>query len=100
VAMSEAVKEIRFIYYLLRDIGMEVNLPILVKTDNVGTMFLAQNASSGIRTQQVDTSYHFVQENLEDRIIKIKFVKSVDNKSDIFTKNVTQEIYKRHVKMF
>jgi hypothetical protein len=50
VAMSEAVKEIRFIYYLLRDIGIEVNLPILVKTDNVGTMFMAQNASSGIRT--------------------------------------------------
>jgi hypothetical protein len=28
VAMSEAVKEIRFIYYLLQDIGIEVHLPI------------------------------------------------------------------------
>jgi hypothetical protein len=32
VAMSEAVKEIKFIYYLLREIGIEVNLPITVKT--------------------------------------------------------------------
>jgi hypothetical protein len=41
VAMSEAVKEVKFIYYLLRDIGIEVKLPIIVKTDNVGAMFMA-----------------------------------------------------------
>ena len=100
VAISEAVKEIKFIYYLLEDIGIKVELPILVKTDNVGAMFMAQNASSGVRTRHVDTRYHFVRENLEDGIIKIEFVKSVDNESDIFTKNVTQEIYERHVKKF
>jgi hypothetical protein len=50
VAMSEAVKEIRFIYYLLQDIGIEVNLPILVKADNVGAIIMAQNASSSVRT--------------------------------------------------
>jgi hypothetical protein len=39
--MSEAVKEVKFIYYLRRDIGIEVELPIIVKTDNVGAMFMA-----------------------------------------------------------
>jgi hypothetical protein len=100
VAMSEAVKEIKFIYYLLRDIGIKVDLPILVKTDNVGAMFMTQNASSGMRTRHVNTCYHFVRENLKDGIIKIEFVKSVDNESDIFTKNVTQEIYEKHVENF
>jgi hypothetical protein len=100
VAMSEAVKEVKFIYYLLRDIGIEVELPIIVKTDNVGAMFMAQNSSSGVRTRHVDTRYHFVRENLDDGIIKIEFIKSVENQSDIFTKNVTQEIYERHVEKF
>jgi hypothetical protein len=31
VAMSEAVKEVKFKYYLLRDICIEVELPIIVK---------------------------------------------------------------------
>jgi hypothetical protein len=44
VAISEVVKEIKFIYYLLREIGVEVNLPNTVKTDNVSAMFMAQNA--------------------------------------------------------
>jgi hypothetical protein len=34
---------------------------------------------------------HFIRENVEDGIIKIEFVKSNDNDSDIFTKNVNQE---------
>jgi hypothetical protein len=100
VAMSEAVKEVKFIYYLLRDISIEVELPIIVKTDNVGAMFMAQNSFSGVRTRHVDTRYHFVRVNLDEGIIKIEFIKSVESQSEIFTKNVTQEIYERHVEKF
>jgi hypothetical protein len=81
-------------------LDIEVKLPIVVKTDNIGAMFTAQNSSSGVRTRHVDTRYHFARENLDDGIIKIEFVKSVENQSDIFTKNVSQEIYERHVEMF
>ena len=100
VAISEAVKEIKFMYYLLRDIGFDVELPIIVRTDNIGALFMSQNASTGVRTRHVDTRYHFIRENAEDGIIKIEFVRSVDNDSDIFTKNVTQETYEKHVKKF
>jgi hypothetical protein len=100
VVILEAVKEVKFIYYLLHDIGIEVKLPIIVKADNVGAMFMAQNSSSGVRTRHVDIRYHFVRENLDGGIIKIEFIKSVENQSDIFTKNVTQEIYERHVETF
>jgi hypothetical protein len=60
VVMSKAVKEVKFIYYLLRDIGIEDNLLIIVKTDNVGAMFMTQNSSSGVRTRHINTWYHFV----------------------------------------
>jgi hypothetical protein len=74
VAMSEAVKEVKFIYYLLHDISIEVELPIIVKPDNVGAMFMAQNSSSGVRTRHVNTRYHFVRKNLDNGIIKIEFI--------------------------
>jgi hypothetical protein len=51
VAMSEVVKEVKFINYLPCNIGIEVELPIIVKTDNVGAKFMAQNSSSGVRTR-------------------------------------------------
>jgi hypothetical protein len=62
VAISEAVKEIKFIYYLLREIGIEDNLPITVKTDNVGAMFMAQNALSGARAHHIDACCHYVRD--------------------------------------
>ena len=94
------MKEIKFIYYLLQGIGINIELQIIVKTDNIGAMFMAQNSSSGVRTRHVDTRYHYIRENVEDGIIKIEFVRSMENDSDIFTKNVTQEIYEKHVRNF
>jgi hypothetical protein len=53
VAMFEAVKEIRFIYFILKD--------------NVGALFMSQISSTGVRSRQGDTRYHFIRENVEDR---------------------------------
>jgi hypothetical protein len=100
VAMSEAVKEITFICFILKDIGIEVELPIVVRTDNVGALFLSQNSSTGVCSRHVDTRHHFIRENLEDGIIRVEFVKSSDNDSDIFTKNVNQEMYEKHAIKF
>jgi hypothetical protein len=43
VAISESVKEIKFVYYLLKDVGIKVNLPIIVKTDNVSAKCLIRS---------------------------------------------------------
>jgi hypothetical protein len=100
VAMSEAVKEIRFIYYLLSGMGDRIKLPIVVRCDNVGAIFMAENSSSGARTYYIDTRYHFVREHVVDEFIKIIFVKSDTNVADMFTKNIGKEIYEKHIKRF
>jgi hypothetical protein len=43
--MCETVKEIRFIDFILNDIGIEVELPVVVKADNVSALFISQNSS-------------------------------------------------------
>jgi hypothetical protein len=56
-------------------------LPIMVRTDNTGAMFMAVNVSSGIRTRHIDSRYH---------LIKFVFVKTDHDDSDLFTKNVNK----------
>jgi hypothetical protein len=56
IVISEAVKKVKFIYYLLSDLHIKVNLPIVVKTDNIGAIFMSGNASTGFRTWHVDLS--------------------------------------------
>jgi hypothetical protein len=97
VAISKRVKLIKLVNWFLWDIAIKVNLPIIVNTDNVGAMFMVPNAPSSVRTCHIDTWYPIVTENLEEGSVKIEWVKSVKNESDIFTKNITQEIYKKQV---
>jgi hypothetical protein len=72
----------------------------VIKTDNISTIFMAENSSTGVRTRHVDTRYHFICEFIEDGFIKVEFVISVENDADIFTKNVSHDLYVKHTKNF
>jgi len=96
VACSEVVKDLLFIVYLLRHMKIEVELLIRVNVDNIGVIFLAENQNSSDCTKHVDIRYHFIRQYIKDGTIMIEFVRSSENDSDIFTKNVTSETFSRH----
>ena len=96
VAVSEVCAEIIFIKYLLEFVGVNVKYPITVMCDNVGAIFLSNNAKNSNRTKHVDIRAHFVRQYVEDGIIKVNFVRSADNEADTFTKNVSGKIFRKH----
>ena len=100
VALSEAAKEIKFVVQVLISMGIPVRLPVICRVDNIGAIFMAENVSTSQRTKHIDTRYHFVREFVEEGFIKIIFVRTKENRSDGFTKNVTGEIYDAHVETF
>jgi hypothetical protein len=96
-ALSEAAKEIKFIIQVLQSIGQKIKLPVIVRVDNVGAIFMCENTTATARSRHIDARYHFIREFIMDGYIKIIFVKSEDNSADIFTKNVNGDIYRKHV---
>jgi Reverse transcriptase (RNA-dependent DNA polymerase) len=99
-AISEATKEIKFIVQVIESLGMEVQKPIIVHVDNVGAIFIAETPSATKHTKHIDARYHFIREYIVDGVIQIIFVTSKENKADMFTKNVTSEIYDAHIDNF
>ena len=93
VALSEAVKEIKFVVQVMESVGMEVRLPIIVRVDNVGAIHLSNNLSTSQRTKHIDVRYHFIREFVEDGFIKIFFVWTIENDADIFTKNWSVDVF-------
>ncbi len=55
-----------------------------------------KNITTTGHSKPVDIHYKFVTEHIEDGIIKVIFVKSADNDSDIMTKNLGSELYSKH----
>ena len=98
MALSEVVKELKFIVQLLQTMNIEVELPITVHVDNVGAIWLSNNRTTSDRTKHIDIRTSFVKEYQEDGKIIIKFVKSEENEADIFTKNTTNVIFNNHQK--
>ena len=80
VAVSEVVKEIKFLYQLLRSTEIKAPLPINITVENVGAIWLTNNSA------------HFVRSHVKDELATIVVVKSAENTSDIMTKN-QQGIY-------
>ena len=98
MALSEGVKELKFIVQLLVTMNIDVELPTTVYVDNVGAIWLSNNRTTSDRTKNIDIRTSFVKEYQEDGKIIIKFVKSEDNKADIFAMNTTNVIFQNHQK--
>lgn len=89
-------KEVIFVKQLVASMGITIAFPIIIKVDNVGAIYLANNHTTSQRTKHIDIRQHFVREYIEDGILKVVFVKSEDNDADIFTKNTTEELFNKH----
>ena len=96
IAASEAVKEVMFVYQLIKGVGIKVSLPIVVRVDNVGAIFMSKNITTTGRTKHVDVRFKYVNEYVEEGIVKIVFVRSNENDSDIFTKKLGTDLHGKH----
>jgi hypothetical protein len=97
-ASSEAAKELMFIYNIIKGIGEEKNLqlPIVLRVDNTGAIYLANNHATSPRTKHIDIRAHYVRELIDNGFLIVKFIKSIDNDADIYTKNVSEELFNKH----
>ena len=71
VAVSEVVKEIKFLYPLLRSMEIKVPLPIKIKVDNMGAIWIANNSGVSERTKHVDIRAHFVRSYVMDEVVTL-----------------------------
>jgi hypothetical protein len=98
-AMAEAAQELLYLLQLFKFLKIEVELPMKIKCDNQGAIFLAKNESS-VRTKHVDVRYHFIRELIEEGIIASEYVRTSDNIADVLTKNLPTEPFEKFTKGF
>ena len=88
VALLEAAKEVTFMIQLLGNMKSSVKLPVMVRVDNLGAIFVASNITTISCTKHVEIRYKYVGEYLEDGAVKIIFVKLIENDNNVLTKKL------------
>jgi hypothetical protein len=95
-ALTEAIKEVPFLVQLLLFIEVKLKLPVQVKVDNMGAIYMSENSTPSARTRHADIRQKFTADLQDKGLIKVDFVRSEDNTSDILTKNVSVDLFKYH----
>ena len=75
---------------------IKVKLPVIVHVDNAGAIFMGTNVMTSSCTRHIDCRTKYVHKYQEDGVVKIVFVKSESNFSDILTKNVQGDLFDKH----
>ena len=77
--LKMAVKEVMIVIQYLKSMKISVQLPVMVRVDNFGIIFIASNITTLSCTKHVDIRYKYANEYVEDLLVKIVFVKCAKN---------------------
>ena len=93
--MTSCTQEAIFQQQLLQELNVSKS-PMVIFEDNQGEIFLSENEQVSKRTKHIDIRYHFVRDLVRENKLKIKYIKSEKNISDVLTKNVHRNVFEGH----
>ncbi len=100
VALSKALKEVIFVLQLLTSMKFDMQNPIIIQVDNIRAIFMDQNVTTTSQSKHVDVRYKFVNKYVDNGIVKIIFIKSKENDTNLFIKNLNGELHATHSSKF
>jgi hypothetical protein len=87
-ALAIASAELCWIHALLKDLGIYLSQPPLLWCDNVSALAIASIPVFHARTKHIEVDFHFVRERVLRKDLIVKFVSTIDQLADIFTKSL------------
>ncbi|XP_074301279.1 uncharacterized protein LOC141632652 [Silene latifolia] len=93
-AAAQCCSQILWVRQQLRNYGMIINcVPILCY--NTSAISVSKNPVQHSKTKHIDIRHHFLRENVEKGNISLKFGKTEDQLSNIFTKPLAREQFEK-----
>jgi hypothetical protein len=75
-----------WIRILLKELRVFLPTPPILWCDNVSALALASNPVYHARTKHIEVDYHFIHEKVLNGDLVLKFISTLDQAADIFTK--------------
>ena len=87
VALSLAVQENKYLVQLLGNMDPKENyVPVMIYEDNQGAIKLAENPIMHKRSKHIDTKYHYVGSEVENKNVKLCYLETNKMVADVLTK--------------
>jgi hypothetical protein len=88
-ALASASAELCWLHTLIKDLGIFLSDPPILWCDNVSALAIASNPVFHARTKHIEVDFHFIRERVIRKDLQVKFVSTMDQLADIFTKGLS-----------
>ncbi|KAK9683124.1 hypothetical protein RND81_10G118500 [Saponaria officinalis] len=93
-SMSYATSEVVWISNLLKELHIDVGIPIPLYCDNKAAEHIAHNPVFHERTKHLDIDCHYVRDKLEEGLLIPQHVRSTEQLADLMTKPLGAQQHK------
>ena len=81
--------------YILGELNLAKEDPVTIYVDNKSAISLAKNPVSHSRSKHINIKYHFLREQVNDKIVELVHCRTEENLADIFTKSLKPEVFQK-----
>jgi len=96
MAASLAATEIVFMRSLLAEMGHDMSQPTVLWVDNMGAVEITKRRESLARSRHIERRYLKMQEWVAEGKIQVKYIKTDENRADMFTKPLDRATFEYH----
>lgn len=95
IAATECVKECLFLKGILSQL-LKKHIEVKIYMDNQSAMNIINSCKVNHKTKHIDIRFKFIFEKIRNRDIRIFYSQSKSNVADIFTKDLTHQLFTKH----
>ena len=95
-ALSWGLRDVMWIRTLMTEIGLDMNYPVDIDTDNRGVFLQSSKQVNHATAKHFRINQAFIRQAGEDAVCRVNKVNTIDNHSDIFTKALHTDLFVRH----
>ncbi|KAI3826790.1 hypothetical protein L1987_00846 [Smallanthus sonchifolius] len=90
-AATMAAQECVWLVQLLKELNQKLDDKVTIFGDNISSILLAENPTFHARTKHIEVHYHFIREKVLNGEIDFKYVNTLEQVADMFTKSLPRE---------
>ena len=94
IAIVACCTQVMWMKQTLQDMKVSIDEHISIKCDNTSAISISKNPVLHSKTKHIQIKYHFLREQVAQKLVKLEYVPTKEKIADIFTKPLAKEPFK------
>ena len=91
IAATTCCTQVMWMKQTLQDMKVSIEDPISIKCDNTSAISISKNTIFHSKTKDIPIKYHFLREQVAQKVVKLEYVPTKEQIANIFTKPLARE---------